>query len=270
MKNGPHSGVYAFWSGALFLTTLLAVWNEVSTRARPWKQYQHDFYELQTILFHHQLASANQDLDKADIMQVSKDLANARATLAGSEARHYLDQIAEYKRKVIDFTQQRGFEKSRSDAENYLYEHNKRDGDSAAAQGYRSERDEYDKKMEADEKQAEMYQQKVDSLGGLLKPMYDAMKQLQATHDSLTAPVIALTAKIDAAQNSPVEIKQVIIKGFDRSVWGMAEDRIDRCQTCHMGWNDSSFMGDDFEKTLMEKYSGAVHYMKDQYNAQDR
>ncbi len=267
VEDRSYSGVYAFWSGVLFLTTLLAVWNEVSTR-RPWKEYQHDFYEVQTRLLQHRLADANQNLDKADITQVSKDLAAARTKLTGAEARKYLDQIDDYKRKVIDFTQQRGFEKSRSDAENYLYEHNKRNGDTAAAREYREDRDNYDKKMEADQTQADLYQSKVDSLGGLLKPMYDTMKQLQAEHDSLTAPVLTLKSKIEGAQNSNIEIKQIIIKGFDKSVWGMAEDRIDRCQTCHMGWNDSLFMGDDFEKTLMEKYSGAAQYAKDNYNAQ--
>ncbi|HET7152293.1 MAG TPA: hypothetical protein VFJ29_00885, partial [Candidatus Kapabacteria bacterium] len=136
VEERSYSGIYAFWSGVLFLTTLLAVWNEVSTR-RPWKEYQHDFYSLQTHLLEKKLVDARHDMDKAGITQIAKDLASAQAKLNGPEARKYMDQIDQYKRKVIDFTQERGFEKSRADAENYLYEHNKRAGDAAASAEYR-------------------------------------------------------------------------------------------------------------------------------------
>ncbi|HZV11802.1 MAG TPA: c-type cytochrome, partial [Candidatus Kapabacteria bacterium] len=266
VEERSYSGMYAFWSGILFLTTLLAVWNEVATR-RPWKEYQHDFYALQTHLLQQRLADARHDMDKAGIAQISKDLAAATAKLNGPDARKYMDQIDQFKRKVIDLTQQRGFEKSRADAENYLYEHNKRLGDAADAAKYRKDREDYEKRMDDYQSQADMYQKKVDSLGALLKPWQTQVKDLQAKHDSLMGTVLDLEKKIDLAQSSAIEIKQIIIPAFDRSVWGMNEDRIDRCQTCHMGWNDSLYMGPEFERSLMDQYSNAAKYVNDNYGS---
>lgn len=266
VEERSYAGVYAFWSGVLFLTTMWAVWNEVSTR-RPWKEYQSQFYEMKVDLLGKRLAEARQGLDRDAIKALSKELSATKAKWEGPEIQKVISEEDRFKREVIDFTRERANAKSKVDATNYLYEHNTRLMDAAEAAASRKERTALEAVMNAFEAKIEDAERKIDSVDAILAPVSLHIKDVQAQIDSLSGPVPVLEGKIDIARTAPLEIKQVILEAFDRSNWGMTKSRIDRCQTCHMGWNDSLFLGVDFEEGIISKYSSAGAYVHKNYGA---
>ncbi len=266
VEERSYSGVYAFWSGVLFLTTIWAVWNEVETR-RPWMVYLEEFLEMKSDLLHKQIADARQSIDNDAVNALAKQLSEVRAKLASADAQKMRAQIDALKRKVVDYTQQRGFEKSKVDAENYTYESSAREKDSKDATEARKERTDLEKKMDEYQAKADAVEAQIDSITAIMAPWSAEAKSLQAQIDSIRAPVLALEGKLDFTKNAPVEIKQVILEGYDRSNWGMTKSRIDRCQTCHMGWSDSTFSGTDFETMLLREYSAAGKYVERTYGA---
>jgi mono/diheme cytochrome c family protein len=266
VEERSYSGVYAFWSGVLFLTTIWAVWNEVETR-RPWKVYQEEFLQMKSALLHQQLADARQSIDNESVDALAKQLSEAKAKLSSADARRMGDEINALKRKVIDYLQERAFEKSKVDAVNYDYESSARAGDAKTSAAARAERIELEKKMAIFQEKADLCEAQIDSISAVTAPWAQEVKTLQAQIDSLRGPVLALEAKLDFVKNAPVEIKQVILEAYDKSNWGMTKSRIDRCQTCHMGWGDSTFSGPAFESGLVKGYSSVGTYVGNTYSA---
>jgi cytochrome c2 len=235
IEERDYSPYYIVFSGLLFLGTMWAVVDEVSTR-RPWKDYQKEYYDLLRSRATEQLDYARSIIDSTALLDVQHQLKASQDSLAGSTyksayALHYgtLEKLAEATREFQ-------FAKSRSDEAYYFYKKSMLEG-----------REDLEEKKKLEENEAVMasyqaqitaLQQRRDSLGAILDAYRQAVRTAQNSIDEILNGAKKWELKLTRLDAATIEIKQVMMLDYDRNPFNDPKARVDRCQTCHLGWNE--------------------------------
>ena len=238
VERRGYSKYYFTFSALLILGTLWAVLDEVTVR-RPWKEYQREFYELKKTKVSEQLEAAKKKISAAKVAQLQKQLDEAKAKLETAEYKTLAAQLEALKKQIHETEIERRHVKSESDAAYYAYKVTVHDGHPSPG-----------KKEDLDALEAEDAQlgAVIDSLNLLREKLdvqvgayTDNVMKLEAEMKNLYRALEPLTLKLEATEDAIIEVKQVMMNDFDFTPFQDPKIRVDRCVTCHLGWNDPLF-----------------------------
>ena len=237
IETRDYGRVYLILSLLLFLGTMWAVLDEVSTR-RPWKDYEEEYYKLSRQKWQSHLQDADSLIDTAAVHQITDSLRQEEAMLNTPESREMEHEINRLDEALLNANRTYTFAKSRGDEAYYFWKKSIHDGHED--KGYKEKLDKSTKEMDAANALIEQLTARHDSLQKILGGYTSTVKALRSRLKDVYAAVDLAQSKLDRLRSSMVQIKQVMINDFDRTNFGTLKARIDRCQTCHLGWNDTT------------------------------
>lgn len=235
IESRDYGKLYLVLSGLLFVGTMWAVVDEISTR-RPWKEYQAEYFDLSAQRWQDRLKEAEAAFDSAAYQTAHAELQAAEATMASQEVVSIQKEISAIDEDLLGANQSYTFAKSLGDEAYYFWKKSIHDG--AENEGYKNTLREQEAEMAKANVVVEALTAKHDSLSKIINGHRIAVKDARSKLKDLYAQIDAATSKIDKAKSSSILIRQVMMNSFDRSNFGIPKARIDRCQTCHAGWKD--------------------------------
>jgi len=241
VEQRRYDKIYLFLALILFLATLWAVFNEVSTR-RPWKEYQRKFYQLKLAKLDslYRLAVAN--FDSAKYKELTEELEKAKAGLESEEYKRALEDYKKYERELAELTREFQFAKSRSDEYYYFYQRAKLENANGRETQKWWERVQREERLMSEfNAKIEEVTKKKDSTWAIVKGYRAKVSELQHELDKLFEEINRIKDRIQKTKEAQVKIVQVILPEFERTNFGTLKSRVDRCQTCHLGWDDPLF-----------------------------
>ncbi len=212
-----------------------AVIDEVATR-RPWKDEQRAYYELAKNRAQERRDQAIVDFDSARFLEFEVQLIAAQDSMKGDRYNSTLTSYNEALEQLINEQREYQFAKSRSDEAYYFYKKSVHDGKEDASE-----------KAKLNENETEMARRQVaikehthtrDSLLGILNEYRQSVKQAQSAVADLGKNIDKWETKLRRFRSASIEIKQVMMLDYDRNPFNDPKARIDRCQTCHLGWSE--------------------------------
>lgn len=235
IEQRSYSTYFLVLSGLLFLGTMWAVVDEIATR-RPWKNYQKDFFAMADTLVQQRIDQARSELDSSALSQLYAELQAAEDSLRGIPYTGAMAAYAAVSQDLIDETREYQFAKSRGDEYYYFWKQSLREG---------KEDLDLKKKLDAELAQMAAHQEKMkslqakkDSVNAILLSYRDAVRKKRAEITETVKLVEKWETKRARLKNMPIEIRQVMMLDYDRNPFNDPKARIDRCQTCHLGWNE--------------------------------
>lgn len=238
VERRNYSKYYFAFSALLMIGTLWAVVDEVTIR-RPWKEYQREFDALKLKKVEAEFEAVKAKINKKQERKLLSDLAVAKAKLETAGYKELAKKFEDMKDEIFDTEGEQRAVKSESDAAFYSYKVTVHEGHPSARK--KAKLDE----LEAEEKKLAAV---IDSLTKIKEELEkkvwsftDPVMRLEAEIKNLYRPVEAVKLKLEAAHKSIVEVKQIILNDFDHTPFNDPKMRVDRCVTCHLGWNDPSF-----------------------------
>jgi len=241
VEQRRYDKIYLVLAGVLFLATLWAVIDEVSTR-RPWKEYQRKFYQLKLAKLDSLYKVALANFDSSKYSELSEELKKAKA---GLESDEYKNALAEYKRlekELAELTREFQFAKSRSDEYYYFFQKAKLENETGAVKKWWEKIQREEEIMREFNLKIEELTKRKDSAWAIVKSYRSRVDSVQHEIDKLFAEINRIKDRIQKTKESQIKIVQVILPEFERTNFGTLKSRVDRCQTCHLGWNDSLFV----------------------------
>ncbi|MBM2840538.1 MAG: putative octahem cytochrome c [Bacteroidetes bacterium] len=235
IEQRNYSVYYIVFSGLLFLGTMWAVVDEVSTR-RPWKEEQKKYLALAMQRAQERVDQASADLDSSALADAASKVEIARDSIAGPVYAELMGVYNETLEQLTDETREYQFAKSRGDEAYYFYKRSVHDGKEDLKQ--KAKLDENEKEMAQRQDVIKVLEGKRDSLFGLINVYRSNLRSAQIAHTDLLKKVEKWQTKLKRLDSAPIEIKQVMLLDYDRNPFNDPKARIDRCQTCHLGWNE--------------------------------
>ncbi len=237
IEGRNYSNVYLILSGLLFLGTMWAVVDEISTR-RPWKEFQESYFKLSAQKWNEKLNDATTGFDSASYQQLTTELSAAEEKMQSSEYKTMVDDIKRIDDALLDANRDFTFAKSRSDEAYYFWKKSIHEGNED--KGWKAKLDDYGKKMVQFSARVDEMTARRDSLNAIVQTYKKSVKDVNSKISALYTDLDNAKSKIEHARSSSILIRQVMLNNFDRSNFGTPKARIDRCQTCHMGWKDET------------------------------
>jgi mono/diheme cytochrome c family protein len=235
IESRDYGKIYLILSGLLFIGTMWSVIDEISTR-RPWKEYQEQYFTLSQQRWGDRLKEAEAAFDSAAYREAEKALADAEAKLASQEVLDIQKQITAVDEELVSANRTFTFAKSLGDEAYYFWKKSIHEG--KEDEGYKKSLREHEADMAKANVIVESLNAKHDSLSKIINGYRLAVKESRSKLKELYAQIDVAKSKIEKAQTTSILIRQVMMNNFDRSNFGIPKARIDRCQTCHLGWKD--------------------------------
>lgn len=235
IEQRNYSTYYLVLSGLLFLGTMWAVVDEVATR-RPWKSYQKEYNTMADSLLGQQIAYAASEIDSFALDEGRQQVRAAQDSMRGNR---YLEIMKEFERaseELINESREYQFAKSRGDEAYYFWKKSLKEGKENTA--YKQDLDEEEAAMAAHQEAMKVHQARKDSLLGILNEYRAALRNAEKSVATILENVEKWETKRARVNAAPVEIRQVMMLDYDRNPFNDPKARIDRCQTCHLGWNE--------------------------------
>jgi mono/diheme cytochrome c family protein len=235
VENRNYSPIYFILTAILFLGTIWAVYDEFNTR-RPWKETQEKYLNLSETKWQEKLQEAKSSVDSIAMAQLQLQLNEATVKMQSPEYKQIDEKLTEIQEKLIDANRAYTFAKSKSDETYYFWKKSLHEGHED--QGLKKEVQNYADKMVTLSAKVDELNGFQDSLLKMENKYKNAVKDARIKLNELTAGIALAHTKIEKIHSSSIAIKQVMLNNFDRSNFGIPKARIDRCQTCHLGWKD--------------------------------
>ncbi|MBI4418732.1 MAG: c-type cytochrome [Ignavibacteriales bacterium] len=237
VEQRSYATFYVAFSTLLFLGTVWAVWDEVKIR-RPWKEYQEAYYRtLYARLDSLKQAELN-DIDSADVADLQRTVREAQDALQAHEYREAVGRKNALLKDLDVATREWRFARSRSDAAYYQYQKASLKG--ADVSDLRREVDRHDADIALYARQMEELNARISGLDSVINRYVDALQKAHADARALYARASSYDLKLQKAQEAPLEIGQVMLPDFEYTPFSEVKARIDRCQTCHLGWAEDT------------------------------
>ncbi|MEX2117079.1 MAG: c-type cytochrome [Bacteroidota bacterium] len=236
VEQRSYGRFYIAFSAILFLGTVWAVWDEVTVR-RPWKDYQEVFYATLYQRLDSLKQAAVSEIDSSEIAAFESALRDAQAAL---KTDGYL-QAAEKKTALLgdleNATREWRFARSRSDAAYYQYQKTALSGADASSE--KAEVEHHDARIAEYAAEMANLQAQIAVYDTTVNIYVDAVLRATADLRGLYVAADAFNLKLELASRAPRDIKQVMLPDFEYTPFTEIKARIDRCQTCHLGWGES-------------------------------
>jgi len=261
-----YTNIYAILSIFLFIFTLWAVMDETLTR-RPWKGVQEDFKQFKITRLNLEIKKELHKLNPADTMALHKEIRSLEKEMASDAYKAKLSKIEDYDKKIVTAQRDYTFTKSLADEKYYILDE---------ARTAHTDTTSKSKTLRELEKTMAVQQQVVDSLqklradiAGQVLPTDRKLKEVVRVHDSVFAPVIVLKRKRDAAEQMTIAVRQTMLVNYEKTNFNNLKMRVDRCVTCHLGYDDELFKNDTLISTdeaqikawrKSNKYNDKDHY----------
>ena len=226
---------YAVFAGFLFLGTVWAVVDEVSTR-RPWKETQREYKALAAAHVRERLDQAHAQFDSSAAADLSSQLAAARDSMNSPVYALLMRASDGVLEQLIRENRAYQFAKSRGDEAYYFYKKSVREGKEDPGEKEKLTRNEAE--MAAHMALVTRLEASRDSIAAIVNVYKGRVRQAQNGLADLRKTIDLWEGKLNRVQSAPIEIKQVMLLGYDRNPFNDPKARIDRCQTCHLGWNE--------------------------------
>jgi mono/diheme cytochrome c family protein len=235
IEERNYSVWYIVFAGFLFLGTMWAVVDEVITR-RPWKDVQRDYSVLASKKMKEQFDQAVTEFDSAKFTDLSAALTAAKDSLSSPAYTAALEGYDRVLGLLVKENRRFQFAKSRGDEAYYFYKKSVHEGEENAGQKERLAGDESE--MAAHQAVITSLEQQRDSILTILNRYRQEVRKNQNAITDLSKKIDKWDAKAKKADAAPIEIKQVMLLDYDKNPFNDPKARIDRCQTCHQGWNE--------------------------------
>lgn len=235
IESRNYSLYYLLFSGVLFLGTMWAVVDEVATR-RPWKDEQRQYYELLSQRVQEQIDQAIADFDSSTFLELEVDLAAATDSLNGIPYRNTLEKHNQVLEQLIEEQREFQFAKSRGDEAYYFYKKSVKEG--SPDEGEKRKLDENEALMGRHQTAITALESERDSLLVILGEYRSNVRKVRDAIDGLRKNIDKWNMKLSRVKSSPIEIKQVMMLDYDRNPFNDPKARVDRCQSCHLGWRE--------------------------------
>ena len=235
IEQRDYSVYYVVFSGLLFLGTMWAVVDEVSTR-RPWKEEQKEFLALAEKKTKEKIIQSAADVDSSALADADLRVAAAQDSMAAPLYRALMASYDKTLEHLADETREYQFAKSRGDEAYYFYKRSLHQGGDDLKE--KAKLDVNEKEMAQHQAVITVLEAKRDSVLKRINVYRTALRTSQNAHSDLLKTVDKWQTKLKNFQSAPIEIKQVMLLDYDRNPFNDPKARIDRCQTCHLGWKE--------------------------------
>lgn len=242
IESREYGKVYLVLSGLLFLGTMWAVVDEVMTR-RPWKDYQRDYYALALSKWQEVRAQAIAAFDSSALADLTARLEELKANQREPEYMNAVREIQAIETELLDVNREFTFAKSRFDEAYYFWKKSVREGKEDLSLRDRVQR--LEQQVAEGNAKVEKLESRKAELTKIVNRYDVEVREVRSKIGELYASIDRAQTRIAQMQRSPIAINQVMMNNFDRSNFGIPKARIDRCQTCHLGWNDEMMDGED-------------------------
>ena len=237
VERRRYGTFYIVFSGILFLGTLWAVWDEVSVR-RPWKAYEAEYYDLLHTKLDSLKTVALEEVDSSEVAGLKEELQKAEAGKASDTYTQTYDKRFQLMKELDVATREWRFARSRSDAAYYQYQQAMLAGKDTTSQ--REEVDKNDAEIAQYADQMSALQKQIGELSKIVNAYDDSVSRAQVNLAALFKTADSYDKKLEKSAEAPLEIKQTILTDYELTPFSEVKDRVDRCQTCHMGWNEDA------------------------------
>jgi mono/diheme cytochrome c family protein len=235
VETRSYGKYYLIFSAILFLGTAWAVWDEVRVR-RPWKEYQSRYYELLAARLDSLHKAELDQIDSEKLKELENELARAEAALHSEE---YLRAVEKKNDLLADLeiaTREWRFARSRSDAAYYQYKKALMEGEESSK--LKAEVEKHEAEIQKRFHEMEEFQKQIAVVDEVINKYRDTVIRLRADLSQLLARAKAIELKLERTRNAPITIRQVMLNDFEFTPFNEIKARIDRCQTCHLGWSE--------------------------------
>jgi len=257
------SPVLFFVVGILMVAvTFWTVWDEVFTR-RPWKKFQKEFNQMERREVV-KLFAASQKKIGDQVAKIDAQIVQLKSKLANDTIIPKLrDKLENFKLIAFEKTQELGFAKAYLDQANFELNEGIRHGknishESANANTLR-------KKWNELKKPAQDAEADRDAIKAKIKAKFKPLNDLKKRRKSIAGEVMKHKQRIDAIDKRFLEIKQVVLREYERNNFGEPVIRADRCQSCHLGTNRAGFDDKKWSGRNRKKLPFATHPDRDFY-----
>jgi mono/diheme cytochrome c family protein len=235
IEQRNYSTFYIVFSLLLFVGTVWAVVDEVSTR-RPWKVVQHEYRSLAQARVHDRVTQAAAEIDSSALHDAERAVRVAQDSMAGQTYASLMNSYNGVLEKLAYETREYQFAKSRGDEAYYFYKRSLHEGAPSASE--KAKLDEDERVMSGHQKNINTLEGRRDSLFALIGVYRTNLRNAQNTRTDLLKAVDRWQTKLKNIEGMTLEIHQVMLADYDRNPFNDPKARIDRCQTCHLGWNE--------------------------------
>jgi mono/diheme cytochrome c family protein len=230
-----YSVHYVVFAGILFLGTMWAVVDEVSSR-RPWKDVQRQYRSVASTKVQERLDQAIADFDSSAFAEAGVRLQAAQDSMNGPVYASALGAYNTVLEALGKANRNYQFAKSRGDEAYYFYKKSLHEGGDNPKEKEKLAGDEAE--MAVHMVSIKVLEGRRDSIGAVLTGYRQELKKAQSAIADLRKKIDKWEAKLKKVQSAPLEIKQVMMLDYDRNPFNDPKARVDRCQTCHQGWNE--------------------------------
>ncbi len=235
IEQRNYSTYYVVLSGLLFLGTMWAVVDEIATR-RPWKHHQKEFYTLADSLLQQRIEQAAAEIDSFALQEAQAQLKAAQDSLHGERYRLLMKEYELTAEKLIEETREYQFAKSRGDEAYYFYKKSRLEGKEDL--GEKKKLEENEAQMAQHQRVMDVLQARKDSLLAILNEYRQNERKARNAVNDILKNVQKWQTRRERLAAAPIEIRQVMMLDYDRNPFNDPKARVDRCQTCHLGWNE--------------------------------
>jgi cytochrome c2 len=237
-EQRDYSMYYLLFSGILLFTTIWAVFDEVSTR-QPWKDYQREYYRLSVELWNEELDRVYNRVDFNRADRLEEELEEARSMRRSEDYRMW---ESEWRQLADDlrWTRQR-FQFARGHAEETYYRYRRALSRGEDTERLRTQLAAYDEEAAGIQQEIDDILERQAELEANMDRVDSVVREKQSELHSIYADVWEIEARIQSLRRSPVRIQQIVLDEFERTSWGEPKRRVDRCMTCHIGYDDDMF-----------------------------
>ncbi len=235
IEHRNYGGVYLLLSGLLFVGTMWSVVDEISTR-RPWKEYQETYLSMSEEGWKTRVSDERAYIDSTELLELYGARDSLDGVLRSPELVSAARSVDEIDHRLLDANRAVTFAKSKGDEAYYFWKKSVHEGEED--EGLRDETLRLGEELETAKKVVDSLTTIREGFAGVIEDVRSAQKEVNRRIAALLKDASEAERKLEIASNASIQIKQVMMNGFDRSNFGIPKPRIDRCQTCHMGWKD--------------------------------
>jgi len=242
-EETSFSFLFFITSGALLFVTLWSFWDDEYTR-RGFKQFQEEYFKTQYARAEDKWKSIDKEILSKE-QELRNDLNQVDVKLDDlDEYQDLLDGVLEAEIKLGEVNEGKKFAGSELDEAYYYYKKAMHEG-----QNYDVQLD----KVKLLEKEVDDWLPKVVEKEMVLSLAEDKLLTKKAEREKLEKELNSLTRGREDAQRTmdfykpfpfiyrPAAVEQTVIPGFGKNNFSEIIYRVDRCQTCHISYNDEYY-----------------------------
>lgn len=250
-----------FILGIIFvLATAWTVWDEAFTR-RPWKNYQTVFNQYEKDIVEKELSKKQYEL-KNPLTKINSKITSLESKIQSDAKLIKLrESLKEKEMEAFEKVQDYGFAKAIYDESYFTYEDALRKGKDISALKLKLAKEA--KKMGKLKPIAEKAEKERDKIKAEIDSILNPLKNLKKKKREIAREISGLQRRISSIDSRKYEIKQLVLRGFDKNNFNEPTMRVDRCQSCHLAIDRQGF---ENAKQPFRTHPNRKFYLKSTHN----